>query len=405
MKIVKFTAENVKRLKAVEITPDGNLQVVAGRNAQGKSSVLDAIYLGMGGGAAARETIRPIRDGEETARVQLDLGELIVTREWKGDKTTLTVKSADGAKFSSPQQMLDGLVGSLSFDPLEFTRLSARDQRDALLALVDLPFKPAELDAKRQALYDDRTEIGRQSKALGDVPTVDKSLPEAETSASDLLGKIRAAQEVERAKGDLARQFQDALSKRDSLKDELERVRALLSDADRAMGAVQKSAQDAPSAPDTAALEDDLSTIEDTNAAIRANNQAREQVKAKASLTAKYTDITKQIDALDATKADGLAKAKFPVDGLGFDDGGVTYQGVPFSQASGAEQIRVSLGMAMTGNPKLRVIRIMDGSLLDTDGLKIIADMAKGADWQVWIERVGDGDGMGVIIEDGEVSA
>ena len=29
MKIVKFTAENVKRLKAVEITPDGNLQVVA----------------------------------------------------------------------------------------------------------------------------------------------------------------------------------------------------------------------------------------------------------------------------------------------------------------------------------------------------------------------------------------
>jgi len=334
MKIVKFTAENVKRLKAVEITPDGNLQVVAGRNAQGKSSVLDAIYLGMGGGAAARETIRPIRDGEESARVQLDLGELIVTREWKGDKTTLTVKSADGAKFSSPQQMLDGLVGSLSFDPLEFTRLSARDQRDALLALVDLPFKPAELDAKRQALYEDRTEIGRQGKALGDVPAVNKGLPEGETSASDLLGKIRAAQDENRtAEG--ARQIEARLRA-----DETDLARKL-ADATKALSEQEKIVGVLPPTIDTSALESDLSGLEDANAAIRANNHAREQAGVKASLTTKYNDLTKSIDTLDATKAKGLAAAKFPVDGLGFDEGGVTYQGVPFSQASGAEQIRV----------------------------------------------------------------
>ncbi|NGZ99664.1 hypothetical protein G5V59_02720 [Nocardioides sp. W3-2-3] len=51
-------------------------------------------------------------------------------------------------------------------------------------------------------------------------------------------------------------------------------------------------------------------------------------------------------------KADALAKATFPVDGLGFDDDGVTYQGVPFAQASSAEQIRVSLAMAMSLNPQ-----------------------------------------------------
>ena len=42
MKIIELQAENVKRLKAVDITPDGTLQVIGGRNAQGKSSVLDA---------------------------------------------------------------------------------------------------------------------------------------------------------------------------------------------------------------------------------------------------------------------------------------------------------------------------------------------------------------------------
>lgn len=45
----------MKRLKAVYIEPDGNLQVVSGRNEQGKSSVLDAIWLALGGGKAAAD--------------------------------------------------------------------------------------------------------------------------------------------------------------------------------------------------------------------------------------------------------------------------------------------------------------------------------------------------------------
>jgi len=108
---------------------------------------------------------------------------------------------------------------------------------------------------------------------------------------------------------------------------------------------------------------------------------------------------------LDKTKAAALAKAKFPVDGLGFDDSGVTYQNVPFDQASSAEQIRVSLGMAIALNPKLRVIRILDGSLLDDDNLKMISDAAAEHDFQVWIERVGDNGSVGIVIEDGQVSA
>ena len=36
MKIVKLTAENVKRISAVTITPDGNLTVIGGKNGAGK---------------------------------------------------------------------------------------------------------------------------------------------------------------------------------------------------------------------------------------------------------------------------------------------------------------------------------------------------------------------------------
>ena len=60
--------------------------------------------------------------------------------------------------------------------------------------------------------------------------------------------------------------------------------------------------------------------------------------------------------------------------------------------------------MAMALNPKLRVIRILDGSLLDADNLALITEMAAGADFQVWVERVADGSGVGVVIEDGSVA-
>jgi len=60
------------------------------------------------------------------------------------------------------------------------------------------------------------------------------------------------------------------------------------------------------------------------------------------------------------------------------------------------------MGLAM--NPKLKVLLIRDGSLLDEDNLKLIADMAKEADGQVWIERVGKGEEVSVIIEEGEVA-
>lgn len=59
--------------------------------------------------------------------------------------------------------------------------------------------------------------------------------------------------------------------------------------------------------------------------------------------------------------------------------------------------------MAMALNPRLRVIRIMNGSFLDADSMATIATMAADKDYQVWVERVSDGTSVGVVLEDGEV--
>ena len=92
-----------------------------------------------------------------------------------------------------------------------------------------------------------------------------------------------------------------------------------------------------------------------------------------------------------------------PIDGLSFDSDGVYFKGVPFSQASSAEKLRVSVAMGIAMNPELKVLLIRDGSLLDQKNLKLIAGMANDSGHQVWVERVGSGEECQVIIEDGYV--
>lgn len=401
MKIIQLTASNVKRLKAVEITPDGTLQVIGGRNAQGKSSVLDAIWLALGGGKAGKETTLPIRDGESKASVTLDLGDLVVTRSWTQKGTTLKVTSKDGAVYGSPQKMLDELVGRLSFDPLEFTRLSAREQRDALLDLVDLDVDVDALDAERAEVFAQRTEVGRQGKAIGDVQ-VDDDLPAEEQSAGAIIQQIREAEDHNREVESYREQHSTAERRCDEIAAQIRELQDRLQRMEEDRDAAHKYLL-ANSLHDTSPLESQLATVEETNAQIRANNGQRAHAARKAELRDRYNALTERLTELDEQKAQTLASATFPVPGLGFDEHGVTFQGVPFSQASSAEQIRVSLAMAMALNPKLRVLRIKDGSLLDEDTLAAIREQVAGNDFQLWLERVGDADEGAVIIEDGAV--
>lgn len=410
MKVIKLTAENVKRLSAVEITPDGNVVVISGRNGQGKTSVLDSIWFALGGAPAAKGTTRPIRDGEKRAEVTVDLGDLVVTRTWDSRGTTqLTVENAEGARYKSPQQMLDGLVGRLSFDPLSFAQQAERDQLATLLSLVDLPFDPEQVDAERRGLYEERTLTGREVKQLegqltGLAPAA-AGVPEDEVDVTDLVERYNVViQEVERQRG-LRRITQQRRHDVAETERRLAEVQALLDGQRRALADAEKVEREQVSPPDPADLEDQIRRSGAVNLLVRQARERREVERRLNAAHARYDGYSESIAALDKAKADALAAAKLPVGGLGFDDDGVTFGGVPLKQCSAAEQLRVSLAMAMALNPTVRVIRITDGSLLDSDNMRLIEEMATAADFQVWIERVDESGTVGIVIEDGQVAA
>lgn len=411
MKVIRLTAENVKRLKAVQIEPNGNVVVIAGRNGQGKSSVIDSIWFALGGAAAMKATPKPMREGTTEASVELDLGDFVVKRTWKDDKTSLSVMSKDGMKPQTPQKFLDEKLGALSFDPLAFSQQDDKTQLQTLLDLVELPYDPVQLAFKRGDLYSDRTDVGREIRILegqlAGFPNMPEDVPDEEVSTSSIVaamdahaGAVREAEESHRA-AELTENNVLVLTERLALmREELAAAERTLEVAivylEKAQGAVLVVPEDRDFA-------EELEGVETINSMVRTKREIDGVREKLADAKGRQKGLTDEIAAIDKEKAEALAGAKMPVEGMAFDDEGVTYNGVPFKQCSSAEQLRVSIAMAMTLNPEIRVIRISDGSLLDSANMAIIEEMAAEHDFQCWIERVDETGEIGFVIEDGEV--
>jgi len=153
----------------------------------------------------------------------------------------------------------------------------------------------------------------------------------------------------------------------------------------------------------TATLEAQLNNATTLNDAYRKAAEYNKTEKEREELKAQQMALTEDLEKILKQKEEAIMSAKPPIQGLNIDSEGVTFNNIPFTQLSSSEQLKVSLAIAMAMNPKLRVIRIMDGSLLDKENMKIISDMIKEKDYQVWIERVEEDGNVGITIEDGQV--
>lgn len=433
MRIIRLQVEGFKRLVAVDITPEGDLIEVRGENGHGKSSVLDSIYAALDGAGAAPEM--PVREGEEAAVIRLDLGELVVTRYFTTAGTTgLKVTTPDGASYGGAQTMLDKLIGAISFDPLAFRDLKPEDQAEELRKLVDISdpetgevLDLAKLATARKELFDRRAEVNREGKsvkarieALGGVRFVPDDAPdrdqlrEALANAATTNSAIDAEERRRAMRADEATSFLEDAANADRRAEEaraaLERAEADAKAFREARALILSELERLPPLDervDVAKLSEDLRQADVVAENVRVNDERARMVGEFDQLKADSTALTEALAKHDADRARAIAAAKMPVEGLalvmGEDDKlGVTFNGVPFSQASDAERLRVSAAVAMAANPQLRVLRLKDASLLDKRAIATLREMATANDFQIWAEFVGD-EGPGIVMEAGEV--
>jgi energy-coupling factor transporter ATP-binding protein EcfA2 len=390
MKIIELKSNNVKRLRAVELTLDEkqNLVLITGRNGQGKTSVLDSIWYALGGKKAAPE--KPIREGEEKAEIEIDLGGFIVTRTFTQKGSYLKVTNKDGASYSNPQEFLDYIIGNLSFDPLEFSRLEPKKQVEALTKIVGLDF--SEFDKKKKEWTDERLLVGRELKTIGQInpETIEKMklVSQEPINIQELQDKYKGAIENTNRRSNLT-----------TRRDEIVKQIALLQDEFRTIEDELKEIPELESASVKEELDRALIAVDEQREAKRilADN---DKYIAKQK---EYDDLTENLKSLEEDKKVKLSKAEMPIEGLSWNEDKVMFKDIPYEQISSAEQLKVSMAIAMANNPKLKIVIIRDGSLLDQDNLKVIEEMAKDKDFQVWVEKVDDSGKVGIYIEDGEI--
>jgi hypothetical protein len=400
---------------------------LSGGNGAGKSSVLDSIEYALMGTKTVPNF--PVRKGSGKAFIKVDLGEIVVTRRiTEGSPKRagyLTIEGKDGKVWKDPDEVLRSLMGAISFDPLDFILMTPKAQFDALshIAMPDVDLDAIEVQAK--ADYDARTVAKKERDALytrRDAIHVPADLPKEKYDEAALITELQQAGEfnaaIEREKRERGNYEHERTQVDRNIEERQERIDAMKADIERLekanreavgeaakMDATIRSWEPLDSPKDSAEIAERINNARTINAAIdRAATRAKIEAEAEAKQE-EWKRLDEAVERGQRQKDEALALAKYPIEGLGFDTGKreVIYNGLPFDQSSHAEQMKTSVAIGMAINPKLRIMRIKDGSLLDDKSLELIAEMAKAEDFQIWLESVSTTGKIGIYLEDGEV--
>lgn len=416
VKITALEAENVKRIKAVALTPaPTGLTLVGGNNNQGKTSVLDALAWALGG-----EKFRPNaaqRDGAVAPthlRVTLSNGVVV---ERKGKNSSLTVTDPTGRR--SGQQLLNAFVEPLALDLPRFMEASDKEKADILLRIIGIGNELHLRDMEIKSIYNKRTftgQLAQQKKHFADELISYPDAPEQPLSASDLirrqqdiLARNGENQRLRQQAQELARQEQQCLDELKRTREriaELEKLREELDTKHTKLFNQRKNAEktvDQLQDESTAELEASIQSIEETNRKVRANlEKARAEDEA-----AKYaSDYDKLTDAIEQKRKERLALlngADLPLPELSVEDGALTYKGKRWRDMSGSDQLRVAAAIVRRLNPDCGFVLLDKLEQMDMTTLEEFGRWLEAEGLQAIATRVSTGSECQIIIEDGMV--
>ena len=417
VKITSFEAENVKRIKAVQFSPsEDGLTIIGGKNANGKTSVLDSIVYALGG-----EKYRPKnfnRDGSAVpGKIKIELSNgLIVERS--GKNATLKVTDPTGRKAG--QKLLNEFIEPLALNLPKFLNASDKEKGETLLQIIGVGEELSELDKQENLIYSERTLVGRDAdkkSKLAEALEYYPDAPEELVSASEL---IKQQQEIlaKNGRNEEFRQKASDLEKKEALawekvtlaQAELEKAQARLEELKKEFNEVSEAKEaaffDASKLEDesTAEIEENIANIEEINRRVRANLTKANAVDEAEQLQNEYKKLTGDLEAVREQRKALLDSADLPLEGLSVNEGVLVYKGQQWSDMSSAEQLIVATAIVRKLNPECGFVLMDKLEQMDTDTLAEFGSWLETEGLQVIATRVSTGEECSIIIEDGTVA-
>lgn len=404
VKIRQLEIENVKRVKAVTLTPTENgLTIIGGRNGQGKTSVLDAIAWALGGNKLKpSESQRIGSAAPPSIHIELSNG-LVVER--KGKSSALHVIDPSGQKAG--QQLLDSFIEKLALNLPKFIDSRNDEKAETLLQIIGVGDQLAVLDRQEKSLYNQRLEVGRiadRKKKHAEELAWYPDAPAEPVSASELIKRqqaILAKNGENQRKREKEAHYNKVLAEAQIAFDQ---AKAALKQAEQDCVTARKAAENLQD-ESTAELEQDIANIDAINTKVRANAE-KNRVQAEADeLAGQYSDLTQQIESVKEQRMKLLDSADMPLPGLSVQDGELTYNGQKWDCMSGAEQLQVATAIVRKLNPDCGFVLMDKLEQMDPETLADFGRWLEGEGLQVIATRVGTDDTCSIIIEDGYVKA
>lgn len=454
MIVLAFRAQNFQILSVIEIRPDGALVPIKGFNAQGKTSLLNGLWATFAGKSVV--PVKPIRDGEEVAILQAELGEqggpvkFIVTRSFKrgydeekqptGDFTqSIKVTDGEGLPYTKGvETLLKTFFSTLTFDPLSFYEMDETAQFEMLGRMFLPGINFDRLERQYDADFEARAEVNKkhkEAKAHADALVVPEDPPGDKTDVDELVKELQGITEYN---DDLRERAANRIKQRERaemLVKEADRYEREAADADAQIAALAAKAAQVrvlasgrrlvaagitekleglrplPEPKKSEAIAQRIADAQTTNRAIeewaRDRDLKQQRVNQWKSLTLQALELTKKMVERENATNEAVAQANIPVPGLTFGPKKtLLLQGQPLAQASDGQRLQLSLEIGMALNPELKIMRIRNLNVLDKERMRFIAAFAEKRRYQVWGEWVTheEGDGpAGFVLEEGHL--
>ena len=422
LKVVALEVENVKRVRRVDMTLDQTgLTVIGGSNAQGKTSLLDAIKWTLGG-----ERYRPSepgRDGEQPeTKITLSNG---LVAQIHGKNGTLKVTDPSGKRGGIT--LIQDFIGTFALDLPKFLNNTAAEKCKMLLdCYPDLGKKLKDLNADYDKTYQERLVLGRQvelkDKHAKDLP-YNEGAPENLLTGTEMAEKLSAAMAVNAKnrsirdniimeKSRLESAMRSVVQKTERVS-ELERMlaearaqrEAAMADRDSTEQRVKDAEAAAASLvdEDVSSVKKQMVEIDQINAKVRQNLEKTHAEEESSNLRIEYNALSLRIKEISEAKIELLNSVKMPLDGLSILDGELIYQGAKWDCMSGAERLKVGTAICSVIKPSCGFVLLDELEKMDLRTLAEFGEWLVEHNMQAIGTRVSDGDECSVIIEDGSI--
>ncbi len=392
--ITELRVSGFKRIEAMRIDIDtGKPLVISGTNAAGKSSVIDSIFFALTGNGADR----PIHDGMTKAHVSLKIEgqeqkfEIERTVTAKGG-ASLKVTDGEGKQVPKAQTFVNGLFSEHTIDPLGFLSMKPKEQAETLKRITGLSDVIAALTAKEQEQMELRktqnATVTSLENQLDAIPAPTGNIPDEEVDLVALSNRLNMLNGLNVAFIEADRKMRDAIASRDRVSDYIARLEKDLQEAKNDLQGWQKAAEEASIERTTAAaaheegskeaekIRADLQNSQEINRMVQTKKRRKDLGKKLSDASVLADQMTAKIEGIRAEKLAAITNAKLPINGLSFNEDGISYKGTPLRDLNTAEQIRVCCAIAMAEKPALRIIQVKEAALVSKANFRVLCELA-----------------------------